>query len=114
MHRHAAEGSSRSRCLEELDAYLRKNPVAYIQEFLPHQKDLRVVLVNYQPILAYWREPLRSDFRANLSQGGAIHFEGIPGEGVELACSAARRCRLDDVGLDLIHSGGSGTSSRQT
>ncbi len=91
---------------DELDEYLRKNPVAYIQEFLPHEKDLRVVLVNYQPILAYWREPLRGDFRANLSQGGTIHFEDIPSEGVDIACSAARRCRLDDVGLDLIHSGG--------
>jgi ribosomal protein S6--L-glutamate ligase len=91
---------------DELEEYLRKNPVAYIQEFLPHERDLRVVLVNYRPILAYWREPPTGDFRANLSRGGTIRFENIPSEGVALACTAARRCKLDDVGLDLIHSGG--------
>jgi ribosomal protein S6--L-glutamate ligase len=91
---------------EELDEYLRKNPVAYIQEFLPHERDLRVVLVNYRPILAYWRETATGDFRANLSRGGTIRFEDIPREGVELACAVARRCKMDDVGLDLIHSSG--------
>jgi ribosomal protein S6--L-glutamate ligase len=91
---------------EELDEYLRKNPVAYIQEFLPHKKDLRVVLVNYRPIVAYWRETPAGDFRANLSRGGTIRFENIPTEGVALACIAAKRCKLDDVGLDLIHSCG--------
>jgi ribosomal protein S6--L-glutamate ligase len=92
--------------LEELDEYLRKNPIAYIQEFLPHERDLRVVLLNYSPILAYWRETPAGDFRANLSRGGTIRFEDLPREGIELACAAARKCKMDDVGLDLIHSGG--------
>jgi ribosomal protein S6--L-glutamate ligase len=91
---------------EELEEYLRENPVAYIQEFLPHERDLRVVLINYSPVLAYWREPRAGDFRANLSRGGTACFENLPRDGIDLACAAAKRCKLDDVGLDLIHSDG--------
>ncbi len=86
----------------ELEAYLRLTKIAYIQEYLPHERDLRVVLVNYQPIIAYWRISPRDDFRTNLSQGGQISFSRIPQLGVLAAQDAARKCRFNDVGIDLI------------
>jgi ribosomal protein S6--L-glutamate ligase len=92
---------------EALEAYLESNQVAYIQEYVPHEQDLRVVLINYQPILAYWRIPCPGNFRSNLAQGGTIKFEDIPYEGVETAQQAARKCRLNDVGIDLIQLRGS-------
>jgi ribosomal protein S6--L-glutamate ligase len=91
---------------EALEAYLGFHPIAYIQEYLPHDRDLRVVLINYEPVLAYWRIPSAGNFRSNLAQGGTISFEQIPSKGVETARNAARKCRLDDVGIDLIHSQG--------
>jgi len=91
---------------EELDRYLRRTNVAYVQEYLPHDKDLRVILINYEPVLAYWRIRCNKDFRTNLFQGGTINFKGIPHEGLEIARTAARKCRFNDAGLDLIHSGG--------
>lgn len=86
-----------------LAAYLTLTKVAYIQEYLPHDRDLRVVLINYQPVLAYWRIRSDGNFRTNLSQGGEIDFDHIPMEGLHRARTAARRCRFNDVGLDLIH-----------
>ncbi len=80
--------------------------IAYIQKFLSHDRDLRVVLINYQPILAYWRERASENFKTNLSQGGKICFEDIPSEGVDLAQETAKKCKFDDVGIDLIRSGG--------
>jgi ribosomal protein S6--L-glutamate ligase len=91
---------------EALEAYLEVNKIAYIQEYVPHERDLRVVLINYQPVLAYWRIPCQGNFRSNLAQGGTIDFDHIPEEGVETARDAARKCRLNDVGIDLIHSRG--------
>ncbi|PKN24803.1 MAG: RimK family alpha-L-glutamate ligase [Deltaproteobacteria bacterium HGW-Deltaproteobacteria-21] len=91
---------------EELDRYLRRTNVAYVQEYLPHDKDLRVILINYEPVLAYWRIRCSKDFRTNLFQGGTIDFKGIPHEGLETARTVARKCRFNDAGLDLIHSGG--------
>lgn len=87
---------------EALGAYLERNTVAYIQEYVPHRQDLRVVLINYKPVLAYWRIASPGDFRSNLARGGAISFEDIPPEAVETAREAARRCRFNDVGMDLI------------
>lgn len=86
----------------QLEDYLRRSPTAYIQEYLPHTQDLRVVLINYEPVIAYRRERRAGSFKTNLSQGGSIKFQDIPEDGIEAARQAARKCRFNDVGLDLI------------
>ncbi len=91
---------------DELADYLRLTSVAYIQEYLTHKRDLRVVLINYQPVLAYWRIGTAGNFRTNLSQGGRLNFDDIPQEGVRLARESAEKCKFDDVGMDLIKNGG--------
>lgn len=91
---------------EQLQGYLSLTKVAYIQEYLPHERDLRVILINYEPVLAYWRQRAPGRFKTNLFQGGSIHFDDIPFEGVSLAREAARKCKFDDVGLDLMHHAG--------
>jgi len=90
----------------DLARYLNVTSVAYIQEYLPHERDLRVILINYDPVLAYWRERTSDNFRTNLYQGGTIRFKGIPQEGIEVGKKAALSCRWDDVGMDLIFSNG--------
>lgn len=87
----------------DLRDYLQRTRVAYIQEYLPHRRDLRVVLVNYEPVLAYWRRAAPGGFKTNLSQGGVPDFEGIPREAVAFASECARKCRFNDVGLDFIN-----------
>lgn len=91
---------------EQLQCYLRLTRVAYIQEYLPHDRDLRVILINYDPILSYWRHRDPADFRANLHQGGTPRFSEIPEEALCLARETALRCKFNDVGLDLILSKG--------
>jgi ribosomal protein S6--L-glutamate ligase len=88
----------------ELGQYLEKTKFAYIQEFIPHDKDLRVVLINYEPVLAYWRKLPNGDFRTNLFQGGVIDFDNIPHDVIQLARVFARKCNFNDVGLDLLQS----------
>lgn len=87
---------------EKLEEYLRLTKIAYIQEYLPHARDLRVILINYEPVLAYWRISPAGDFRTNLSCGGKICFEDIPPEGLKTAKKSAKKCKFDDVGMDLI------------
>jgi ribosomal protein S6--L-glutamate ligase len=86
----------------QLERYLSLTPVAYIQEYVPHERDLRVILINYQVLLAYWRERDASTFKTNLFQGGTIRFGHIPAEAVNLAREAARKCHFNEVGFDLI------------
>ncbi len=86
----------------QLEAYLEETHIAYIQEYIKHEQDLRVVLINHQPVIAYWRIRAQDNFRTNLSQGGRINFDNIPSSGIKAAQDVSRKCRFNDVGLDLI------------
>jgi ribosomal protein S6--L-glutamate ligase len=88
---------------EELKSYLKRTPVAYIQEYLPLDRDLRVILINHQVILSYWKVAPLGEFRNNLAQGASIEFTQIPDEALTFAQQITRKCNFDDVGLDLCH-----------
>lgn len=87
---------------DHLAYYLSLTDVAYIQEYIPHERDLRVILVNYNPELAYWRERSPYSFKTNIYQGGKINFDNIDTNGVLLAQKFAGICRFNDVGLDMV------------
>ncbi|MBA4394443.1 MAG: RimK family alpha-L-glutamate ligase [Desulfobacca sp.] len=93
---------------EELEKYLQKTSVAYIQEYLDLDRDLRVILINHQIILSYWKIAPMGEFRNNLAQGASIEFSQIPEEALAFAQWVTRRCNFDDVGLDLCHTPGKG------
>ncbi len=82
-------------------AYLERHRPAYIQEYLPLERDLRVIVLGGRVIHAYWRIRRLGEFRCNVAQGAAISFEGIPEEGIAFAEDVARRCRFDEVGMDI-------------
>ncbi|HEN21273.1 MAG TPA: RimK family alpha-L-glutamate ligase [Desulfobacteraceae bacterium] len=88
--------------IDELNNYLQLTGIAYIQDYIPHREDLRVILINYKPVLAYRRIISEDNFRTNISQGGSFDFDSIPPEGLAAARDCARKCRFNDVGLDLI------------
>jgi ribosomal protein S6--L-glutamate ligase len=85
----------------DLQRYLKECSPAYIQEYLPIDRDLRVVLVGAKVVHAYWRIARPGDFRTNVSLGGQISFQDIPDSALRFAERAARLCRFDEVGLDI-------------
>jgi ribosomal protein S6--L-glutamate ligase len=87
---------------DALKAYLADNQPAYIQEYLPLERDLRILCVGFEPVCCYWRHSVPGNFRTNVAQGGQVDFIDVPKEAVELAVEAARTCNLDDVGVDII------------
>ena len=99
---------------EELDQYLLSLSImdsasespGYIQEYCPHDRDIRVVIIGHEIALAYWRVSNSEDFRANISCGGDISFAPVPKKALELALHTAIRCGWDDVGLDLVENRG--------
>lgn len=86
---------------KDLAAYLNTTRPAYIQEYLPMDRDLRVVLIGFEAVCAFWRVPAAGEFRCNLSQGGSVDFAGVPRQAVELAVKAARAANLTEVGMDI-------------
>lgn len=95
------EGVWLVRSEEELRRYLSDHHPAYIQEYLPIDRDLRVVLIAGRVVHAYWRIARPGEFRNNVSRGGRISFEAVPDEALEFARRTASVCRFDEVGLDI-------------
>lgn len=90
----------------QLAEYIQSEGPAYIQEYLPVDRDLRVIVIGGRPVHAYWRIAQGTEFRTNVAQGAVISFADIPPKGIAFAGYVARICRLDDVGLDLyLHKG---------
>jgi ribosomal protein S6--L-glutamate ligase len=90
----------------ELDDYLNQTDVAYIQEYLSVNRDIRVVVVGRRIVHAYWRIAAQNEFRCNIALGGSICLDPVPREALDLALRTARSCRWDDVGIDICcHAG---------
>lgn len=91
---------------DELQNYLKITDVAYIQEYLPADRDIRAIIIGDRIVHAYWRIAPENEFRCNLAVGGSISLAAIPPQALDLALLTARSCRWDDVGVDIIqHSG---------
>ncbi|MCU0572794.1 MAG: ATP-grasp domain-containing protein [Syntrophobacteraceae bacterium] len=85
----------------ELRQYLDRHRPAYVQEYFPIDRDLRVVVIGGRVVHAYWRVRRPGDFRNNVAQGASIRFDDIPNEGLDFAVEVARRCSFDEVGMDI-------------
>lgn len=101
-------GSARGRDIylirnqQTLADYCQRDGPAYIQEYLPVKKDIRAVVIGGKVRLAYWRVAPQNDFRTNVSVGGGIDCSPVPDTALELAERTAKRCKWDDVGIDIL------------
>ena len=89
---------------DDLQSYLDNVHPAYIQEYIPIDRDIRVVIIGNRIVHAYWRLIPDSDFRSNVATGGQISLAPIPQLALDLALNTARACGWDDVGIDICHS----------
>ena len=86
---------------EDLRRYLAGSHPAYIQEYIPLDRDIRVVIIGRQIAHAYWRINPAHDFRSNVAVGGRIGLDPIPAAARALAVHTAKSCGWDDVGIDI-------------
>ena len=85
----------------DLQHYLDISHPAYIQQYLPIDRDMRVVVIGEDVVHAYWRVNPPDDFRSNVAVGGRIVLDSIPEQAIDLARETAKRCGWNDVGIDI-------------
>ena len=85
----------------ELEKHCQNQGPAYIQEYLPIDRDMRIVVVGQKVRLAYWRIGAPGEYRNNVAAGGRIDFKAVPGDALKLALRTAALGRWDDVGIDI-------------
>ncbi|MCF8025342.1 MAG: ATP-grasp domain-containing protein [Desulfobacteraceae bacterium] len=86
---------------DDLDKYCSLTKTAYIQEYLPVDRDIRVVVIGDEVSHAYWRVAAEGEFRTNLACGAGIRTGKVPGGALRLARDTARKCGWNDVGIDI-------------
>ncbi|MCB1671787.1 MAG: hypothetical protein R3F41_00860 [Gammaproteobacteria bacterium] len=85
----------------EWRAYLAATEVLYVQEYLPIDRDLRVVVVGSEIIAAYWRLQSGDGFHNNLSRGGVLDYGPVPETALQLVRDTARQLGIDHAGFDV-------------
>ncbi|AZR74172.1 alpha-L-glutamate ligase [Anoxybacter fermentans] len=81
--------------------YAQKNSILYVQEYLPIDRDLRIVYLGDKVITAYWRIGAEGQFHNNVSRGGSISFDDIPEEAIRLVEKVARKLGINHAGFDV-------------
>lgn len=81
--------------------YCALSPVLYVQERLPIDRDLRLVLVGRQVVAGYWRLQSPDGFHNNIARGGMLDFSPLPDAAVALVETVAVRLGIDHGGFDI-------------
>lgn len=86
---------------EDWRRYCARTDSLYVQEYLPIDRDVRVVIVGEQVVTAYWRTQSPRGFYNNVAQGGGIDYSPVPASVTNLALRLARELGVDHAGFDI-------------
>ena len=76
--------------------------IFYAQEFLPVEKDLRVITIGPKVFCAYWRIGQGGNWKHNLEQGAKVSFDHIPAKALKLCQEFSRKMKFHWMGYDLL------------
>lgn len=82
-------------------AYCAQTPVLYAQEYLPIDRDMRIIVAGKQIMGGYWRLQSDNGFHNNISQGGTVDYSPLHPAAVELVVELAQRLNIDHAGFDV-------------
>jgi ribosomal protein S6--L-glutamate ligase len=85
----------------DLADYKGRNSMLYVQELLPIDRDIRVVVVGREVVTAYWRIAPPDGFHNNVARGGVISFDAVPDEVISLVQRVAAELDIDYAGFDV-------------
>lgn len=80
----------------------RYHPI-YIQDFIPMQADIRVMLIGHKPICAFWRRPSDGGWLTNTSQGGTMDYMNVPKSVLDLAVKVSKAAKAEYWACDIAY-----------
>ncbi|MGR9045139.1 MAG: ATP-grasp domain-containing protein [Gammaproteobacteria bacterium] len=86
--------------------YLARSETLYTQEWLPIDRDLRLVVIGAKVVAGYWRVKAEGALHSNVAQGGEVVFDDIPAQALALTERTALQLGIDYAGFDLAVIGG--------
>ena len=73
----------------------------YVQDFIPMEADIRVMLIGHKPVCAFWRRPPEGKWLTNTSQGGAADYSNVPQSALDLAARCSRAANAEYWACDI-------------
>jgi glutathione synthase/RimK-type ligase-like ATP-grasp enzyme len=81
--------------------WIKQKGYVYLQEYIPSNKDLRIITIGHKVELAFWRENENS-WKHNIAGGGKINPENIPKEAKEICLKISKLLNFHWCAFDLI------------
>lgn len=81
--------------------YLQQTDVIYAQEYLPIDRDLRILWIGDSVFGGYWRVQSANGFHNNVARGGQVIAGQLPVAAVELVTRVARALKINYAGFDI-------------
>ncbi len=73
----------------------------YVQDFVPMEADIRVMLIGHKPVCAFWRRPPKGHWLTNTSQGGSIDYMNVPKGVLDLAVEVSKAANAEYWACDV-------------
>ena len=73
----------------------------YMQDFVPMEADVRVMLIGHKPVCAFWRRPPEGEWLTNTSQGGSMDYQNVPKELLDLAVKVSKAANAEYWACDI-------------
>lgn len=73
----------------------------YMQDFVPMEADVRVMLIGHKPVCAFWRRPPEGEWLTNTSQGGSMDYQDVPKELLDLAVQVSKAANAEYWACDI-------------
>lgn len=81
--------------------YCEVTDVLYVQEYLPIEKDLRIVVIGDRVLTAYWRHQADQGFYNNVARGGWVEQGEAPQAALDLVLNVAQTLGVNHAGFDI-------------
>ncbi|MRI58971.1 MAG: hypothetical protein C6H99_05645 [Epsilonproteobacteria bacterium] len=73
----------------------------YVQDFVPMEADIRVMLIGHKPVCAFWRRPPEGHWLTNTSQGGSMDYMNVPKGVLDLAVEVSKAANAEYWACDV-------------
>jgi ribosomal protein S6--L-glutamate ligase len=88
--------------IQDWRRYCELSEVLLVQEYLPIERDLRIVVVGNRVVDSYWRLQAAKGFYNNVAQGGLVDRSlAIPDAAIQLVLDVARTLGVNHAGFDI-------------
>jgi len=90
---------------EEAKALLeeKKYHPVYVQDFVPMEADIRVMLIGHKPVCAFWRRAPEGEWLTNTSQGGSMDYMNVPKSVLDLAVKTSKAANAEYWACDIAY-----------